>query len=76
MIVLNQDAISQGLSVIAASAEPDCPLLQRPKPGKRFSSVQDLRPIHAGGLTESRGQGGDAGKMLEEVERDALSHEE
>ncbi len=60
------------MAVIAPTPGADGVLVERAKARRGLASVGDARSFRAGGLDECPGQGGDSGKVLNEVECRAL----
>src|SRR5262245_58200512 len=76
MVVFDQHAVVQSHAMIAPAADAHRVLLQHPQPRRRLAGVDDLRLQAGDGLNVLARHGGDARKMLKEVQRDALGREQ
>ena len=72
VIVLDEHHIEQAEAMVVSAAARDGVFLETPPAGRGFARVQNLRVSSFDGLDELRGQRGDAGKPLDEIQRDAL----
>ncbi len=72
MVILDQNAVAQGVSVVGPATERHGPFLKLAPTGKRFSGVQDTHWVPAYGSTELLRQGGDSREVLKKVQRDSF----
>ena len=68
VVVFDENARAEIVAVIAPTPGADGVLVERAKARRGLASVGDARSFRAGGLDECPGQGGDSGKVLNEVE--------
>src|SRR5262245_39902378 len=76
VIVLDQDAVIESQAVVASAADRHGVFFKHSQSGSRLARVHDLRFRSRDGLNVLARHGGDAGKMLKEVQRNALGREQ
>ena len=72
VIVLDEHHIDQAEAMVVSAAAHDSVFFEAPPAGRGFARVQDLRVGSFDGLDKLRGQRGNAGKPLDEIQRNAL----
>ena len=76
MIVLDEDTVAEGTSVIRSTAERDRPFLDSPPAWQRLPGIEDGNPIAVYSLTKSLSQRGNPREMLKEIERQPFCHKD
>ena len=76
VIVLDHHAAVETEAMIGAAAAGHRMLLQHAQAGRGLAGVDQLRPGALDGVHPARGLGGDAGEVLDDIERSALDGEQ
>ena len=72
MIVLDENHVEQAEAMIFSAAARDGVFFKTPPAGRGFARVENLCVSSLDGVHELRGERGNAGKPLDEIQRDAL----
>ena len=72
MIVLDQNHVEQTDAMILPAAAGNRVFFKPPPAGRGFARVENFCVCAANGLDKLRGQSRNAGKPLDEIQRDAL----
>jgi hypothetical protein len=72
MVIFDQNAIAQGVSVVGATAERNSPFLKPTPTRKRFPGIQNTDRVPADGSTKLFCQGSDPGQILKKIQGDSF----
>src|SRR5437867_4257118 len=76
MVIFDEHTVIESEAMIAPTTGSDCILFQHAQPRRRLARVHDTCSGICYGIHVAMRECGDAGKVLQEVERDALDREQ